>query len=473
MALQAGSPAIGAGVTAVFPGTDTPITTDQSGADLNSPPDLGALQYVPPITPTVTISTGSLNLGSTTAGTAGSTESYFVSGSNLTADILIDAPTGVELSDDGGMTWHTSLDLAESGGTVDTTTIDARIAASASVGDISGNITNSSTGATAQDVSVSGTVNAVPTITVSTESLNLGSTTAGTAGSTESYTVSGTGLTADILIDAPTGVELSDDGGTTWHTSLDLTESGGTVDTTTIDARIAASASVGGISGAITNTSTGATEQDVSVSGTVNAVPTIIISTGTLALGTTTTGTAGSTESYTVSGLGAHRRPPHRRARAAWSSPTTAASTWSTSLDLTETGGTVDTTTIDARIAASASVGGISGEISQHQHRRHRAGRERQRDGQRRTHHHDQQRLADPGLDHRGHGGHDRVLHRRRLGTHRRHPDRRHPPASSSRTTAGRPGPPASTWPRPTARSTRPRSTPASPRRPPSAASAA
>ena len=44
------------------------ITTDQSGAALNSPPDLGALQYVPSITPTVTISTGTLDLGTTTDG---------------------------------------------------------------------------------------------------------------------------------------------------------------------------------------------------------------------------------------------------------------------------------------------------------------------------------------------------------------------------------------------------------------------
>ncbi len=363
MALQAGSPAIATGITAVFPGTDTDITTDQSGADLNSPPDLGALQYVPAATPTVTISTGSLDLGSTTAGTAGSIESYTVSGSNLTADITIVAPSGVELSDDGGTTWHTSLDLAESGGTVNTTTIDARIAATASVGEISGEISNTSTGATAQDVSVSGTVNAVPTITVSTESLNLGSTTAGTAGSTESYTVGGDGLTADILIDAPTGVELSNDDGMTWHTSLDLAESGGTVNTTTIDARIAASASVGGISGSITNTGTGATEQDVSVSGTVNAVPTIAISTGSLDLGTTTTGTAGSTESYTVSGSGL-------TADILITTPIgvelsdDGGITWSTVLDLTESGGTVALTTIDARIAASSAVRGINGYIA-------------------------------------------------------------------------------------------------------------
>ena len=98
-----------------------------------------------------------------------------------------------------------------------------------------------------------------------------------------------------ILITAPTGVELSDDGGTSWSSSLDLSETDGAVGTRpAIDARIATSAAVGIISGSITNTGGGATEQDVSVSGTVNAVPTVTISTDSLDLGTTTAGTAGS-----------------------------------------------------------------------------------------------------------------------------------------------------------------------------------
>jgi hypothetical protein len=45
MALLAGSPAIGAGVIADYPGTTTPITTDQRGEPFDSPhPDIGAFQ---------------------------------------------------------------------------------------------------------------------------------------------------------------------------------------------------------------------------------------------------------------------------------------------------------------------------------------------------------------------------------------------------------------------------------------------
>ncbi len=46
MALLAGSPAIGAGVIADYPGTTTPITTDQRGLPLDTPtPDIGAFQF--------------------------------------------------------------------------------------------------------------------------------------------------------------------------------------------------------------------------------------------------------------------------------------------------------------------------------------------------------------------------------------------------------------------------------------------
>ena len=45
IALLAGSPALGAGVIADYPGTTTPITTDQRGLPLDSPnPDIGAFQ---------------------------------------------------------------------------------------------------------------------------------------------------------------------------------------------------------------------------------------------------------------------------------------------------------------------------------------------------------------------------------------------------------------------------------------------
>ena len=367
----------------------------------------------------ITVSKTSLNLGTTTAGTAGTPASYTVSGSNLTGPLTITAPAGVELSSDGGSTFHPSLTLTPTSGTVPTTTIEARIHASAAVGSLSGKITNTSTGATEQDVSVSGTVNAVltPAITVSTNSLNLGTTTAGTPGTAQSYTVSGSNLTTALTITAPAGVELSDDNGSTFHATLSLTPTSGTVARTTIEVRISASAAVGPISGKITNTSTGATEQDVSVSGTVNAVrtPAIMVSTISLILGTTTAGTPGTAQSYTVSGSnltaalvitapdGAgdlRRQRPHLPRHPV--------------ADAHQRDGSND-----YHRGSHQRLGG-SGldqrQDHQHQQRGHRAGCERQRHGQcgpdagdRREH-----ELAEPGHDHGGYGRHRPVLHGQR-----------------------------------------------------------
>jgi len=114
-------------------------------------------------------------------------------------------------------------------------------------------------------------VQSSPTIGVSASTLSLGTTTQGTAGTARSFTVSGTNLTADILLTAPAGVELSDDGGVAYHATLDLSEAGGVVAATVIDARISATALVGSVSGTVVVDSAGAAEQDVGVSGSVTA----------------------------------------------------------------------------------------------------------------------------------------------------------------------------------------------------------
>ena len=223
--------------------------------------------------PTLTISPATLDLGTTTVGTAGAAKTYTISGSSLTSAITITAPTGVEISSDNGASYKTTVTLTPTAGTVASTTITVRIAGSAAQGAISAKVANTSTGATEQDVTVSGTVNAVtqqPTITISATTLDLGTTTAGTAGTAKTYTVSGSNLTAPISITAPTGTELSADAGATYKTTVTLTPTSGTVASTTITVRITSAAAQGAISGKVANTSTGATEQDVTVTGTVN-----------------------------------------------------------------------------------------------------------------------------------------------------------------------------------------------------------
>jgi Bacterial Ig-like domain (group 3)/IPT/TIG domain len=160
MALMPGSPALAMGITADFPGTQTPITTDQRGDARAATPDLGAYEGSQAAinAPTLTVNPSSLDLGTTTPGTAGTEESYTISGADLAANVTITAPAGVQMSDDGGVSWSSSLTLTENEGTVNSTTIEARISATAASGSVTGSIANTSAGAATQDVATSGTV---------------------------------------------------------------------------------------------------------------------------------------------------------------------------------------------------------------------------------------------------------------------------------------------------------------------------
>ena len=107
-----------------------------------------------------------------------------------------------------------------------------------------------------------------PTITTSVSSLPAFNTPPGTPSAAQTYTVSGSNLTADISITAPAGFEIKTDSGA-YGSSLTLPQVGGVVNTTTISVRLTGAAE-GGFSGNITHTSSGATTKNVAVSGTVS-----------------------------------------------------------------------------------------------------------------------------------------------------------------------------------------------------------
>ena len=136
------------------------LTTTGTGA----PANLTTLLPGPSIT-----ATGTLTAFSACAGTASSSQNFTVSGIMLGTNALtVTPPTGFELSLIAGGTYsNNTISLTPVSGTVATTTIYARMA-SGSTSPVAGNITIASSGATSQTVAVSGTVNAVPTITIGT-----------------------------------------------------------------------------------------------------------------------------------------------------------------------------------------------------------------------------------------------------------------------------------------------------------------
>jgi hypothetical protein len=95
---------------------------------------------------------------STPSGTASASQTFTVGGSNLTANLVVTAPTNYEVRENGTGSFGSSVSFTPASGTVATKTIEVRIAASAGVGSPSGNVVCSSTDATSQNVAVSGTV---------------------------------------------------------------------------------------------------------------------------------------------------------------------------------------------------------------------------------------------------------------------------------------------------------------------------
>ena len=222
----------------------------------------------------VTYSSGpSISVGSAVSGLnynlgsgPSTSQSTTVSGSNLEADITLTAPTNFEISTDNS-SFADSVTLSESSGSVGSTTIHARLKSGLTTGSYSGNITVSSTNATSQTISLSGSV-AGPTISVGSAISGLNYASGSGPSTSQSTTVSGSNLIANITLSAPTNFEISTDN-SSFSDSVTLTQSGGSVSSTTIHARLKSGLANNGYSGTITCSTTSGTNQTISLSGTV------------------------------------------------------------------------------------------------------------------------------------------------------------------------------------------------------------
>jgi hypothetical protein len=137
-----------------------------------------------------------------------------------------------------------------------------------------------------------------PTIST-TGTLTSFSTTAGTASAAQSFTVTGTNLTAAVSVSAPTGFEVSTDNQATFNSSTNIPQGSGAI-SNAVFVRIAAATSVGSYSGNVTVTSTGGNTNTVAVSGTVEPAGVAPVITGPA----TNSGTVGVAFSTTITASG-------------------------------------------------------------------------------------------------------------------------------------------------------------------------
>lgn len=126
-----------------------------------------ASRFLGQCSPSISVSGGPLNFSNTSVGSSSGIQNYLVSGSNLTANLVVTAPsTDFEVSTSSIGPFGPSVSLTPSSGTVNNTSIFVRFTPQ-STGLKSGNVTNASTGATTQNVAVSGT--GVPVLNVTND----------------------------------------------------------------------------------------------------------------------------------------------------------------------------------------------------------------------------------------------------------------------------------------------------------------
>jgi hypothetical protein len=123
--------------------------------------------------PDITITGNSLSFGTVVSGTASAEKTYTVSGSNLSSDIQLSAPADFSISLTSGSSYTSSLTLAQSGGTVSSTTIYVIYTPSSATGSVSAGIDHTSSGASTEQVTLAATA-------ISTEPATSGTVSFGT-----------------------------------------------------------------------------------------------------------------------------------------------------------------------------------------------------------------------------------------------------------------------------------------------------
>ena len=253
------------------------------------------------ITPIIYV-TANLNTFTTTVGTPSSAQSFSISGSYLLGNINLSAPSNFEISLSQSTGYGSSIALTPISGSVATTAIYVRYNPSAS-GQHNGNISCNSANATSITVAVFGaTGNPSPVIITSVNILNNFTTTVGTPSSSQSFTVSGNYLTANLVVTAPSDFQVSLTSSSGFGGSVTFTPSGGSVNNGIVYVRYNPTTS-GSHSGNVQCASAGATAQNVAVSGnaTTPAGP-VVTATNISNTFNTVVGTPSAAQAMAVSG---------------------------------------------------------------------------------------------------------------------------------------------------------------------------
>jgi hypothetical protein len=206
-------------------------------------------------------------------------QSFQVAGANLGSNNITVTPgANIELSTASGSGFASSaITLTQSGGTVNTTTLYARLIADKDLGSVGANATRqvnvAATGTTTKTIQFTGNVNGITSSVAGGTAINY---IQGEGPSAEkTITVQGGGLTADVIVTPGSNIEISTTTGIGFaSTPITLIQSGGAVAATPIYARLIAGLSGGTYNDAtakVTASSTGFTSKEIQFTGAVSA----------------------------------------------------------------------------------------------------------------------------------------------------------------------------------------------------------
>ena len=223
--------------------------------------------YYTTLSPTIATS-GTLSAFTANAGSVSTAQSFSASATGLTANITVTAPTGFEVCLTSGGTYTSTLSLTQTNGTVTAITIYVRLTSDAT-GTPSGNIELTSTGATTVNVAASGTVNALPTISVQPSA------------SAQNLNLNGSATALTLTASAGSGTISTYQ----WYKNTSNSNSGGTAVGTNSASYTPLTTSLGVLYYycVVTNSNSGSITSNVTGAITVNALPSISVQPSTTA----------------------------------------------------------------------------------------------------------------------------------------------------------------------------------------------
>lgn len=216
------------------------------------------------------------DFGSVQVGTASGSQSFTVNGSNLSNNVTITPPAGFQVRIGSNPFSSSALTLTPANGTLNNVQVDVRFAPT-TAGATGNRFVTVASGTLTRSVRVSGTgtapASSAPTIAANPGSINFGNVTSSGSGSSQTFTVSGTGLGTNpiniTLSNANIQVRNASAGGA-FGTSLALTPTNGTVQPTVIEVRLVSPIANGTFNGDIFLNSTGASQVTVPVTAQSN-----------------------------------------------------------------------------------------------------------------------------------------------------------------------------------------------------------